>query len=102
MVEKQRPFTKGNGLQSHTSENACIIFPPRVVPTDRKDPTITLWRSVKRVMFNCLSPGSALACVLRNGLCCSSVVGLSRNKRRIRNRMVYNDWGLYGFVQMLA
>ncbi len=22
-----------------------------------------------------------------------------RNKRRIRNRMVYNDWGLYGFVQ---
>ncbi len=25
-----------------------------------------------------------------------------RNKRLIRNRMVYNDWGLYGFVQMLA
>jgi len=25
-----------------------------------------------------------------------------RNKRRIRNRMVYNDWGLYGFVQMLV
>jgi putative transposase len=25
-----------------------------------------------------------------------------RNKRRIRNRLVYNDWGLYGFVQMLA
>src|SRR5215470_1938251 len=25
-----------------------------------------------------------------------------RNKRRIRNRMVYNDWGLYGFVQMLT
>jgi IS605 OrfB family transposase len=25
-----------------------------------------------------------------------------RNKRRIRNRMVYNDWVLYGFVQMLA
>ncbi len=25
-----------------------------------------------------------------------------RRKRRIRNRMVYNDWGLYGFVQMLA
>src|SRR5258707_6033275 len=24
-----------------------------------------------------------------------------RNKRRIRNRMVYNDWGLSGFVQML-
>jgi len=24
-----------------------------------------------------------------------------RDKRRIRNRMVYNDWGLYGFVQML-
>jgi putative transposase len=24
-----------------------------------------------------------------------------RNKRRIRNRAVYNDWGLYGFVQML-
>jgi putative transposase len=24
-----------------------------------------------------------------------------RNKRRIRNRIVYNDWGLYGFVQML-
>jgi len=23
-------------------------------------------------------------------------------KRRIRNRMVYNDWGLYGFVQMLT
>jgi IS605 OrfB family transposase len=25
-----------------------------------------------------------------------------RNKRRIRNRMVYNDWGLYGLVQMLV
>jgi len=25
-----------------------------------------------------------------------------RRKRTIRNRMVYNDWGLYGFVQMLA
>ncbi len=25
-----------------------------------------------------------------------------RRKRRLRNRMVYNDWGLYGFVQMLA
>jgi putative transposase len=25
-----------------------------------------------------------------------------RRKRQIRNRMVYNDWGLYGFVQMLA
>jgi len=25
-----------------------------------------------------------------------------RRKRRIRNRMVYNDWGLYGFVQMLT
>ena len=25
-----------------------------------------------------------------------------RNKRRIRNRMVYNDWGLYSFMQMLA
>jgi putative transposase len=25
-----------------------------------------------------------------------------RTKRRIRNRMVYNDWGLYGFVQMLT
>jgi putative transposase len=25
-----------------------------------------------------------------------------RHKRRIRNRMVYNDWGLYGFVQMLT
>jgi len=25
-----------------------------------------------------------------------------RNKRRIRNRMVYNDWGLYSFVQMLV
>ncbi|MGH2496272.1 MAG: RNA-guided endonuclease InsQ/TnpB family protein [Ktedonobacteraceae bacterium] len=25
-----------------------------------------------------------------------------RKKRRIRNRMVYNDWGLYGFVQMLT
>ena len=24
-----------------------------------------------------------------------------QNKRRIRNRMVYNDWGLYSFVQML-
>jgi putative transposase len=23
------------------------------------------------------------------------------NKRYIRNRLVYNDWGLYGFVQML-
>ena len=25
-----------------------------------------------------------------------------RRKRRLRNRMVYNDWGLYGFVQMLT
>ena len=25
-----------------------------------------------------------------------------RNKRRIHNRMVYNDWGLYGFMQMLG
>jgi putative transposase len=25
-----------------------------------------------------------------------------RDKRRIRNRAVYNDWGLYSFVQMLA
>jgi IS605 OrfB family transposase len=24
-----------------------------------------------------------------------------RHKRQIRSRMVYNDWGLYGFVQML-
>ncbi|HEY6287553.1 MAG TPA: transposase [Ktedonobacteraceae bacterium] len=24
-----------------------------------------------------------------------------RRKRQIRNRMVYNDWGLYGFMQML-
>ena len=24
-----------------------------------------------------------------------------RRKRRIRNRLVYNDWGLNGFVQML-
>ncbi len=24
-----------------------------------------------------------------------------KTKRRIRNRMVYNDWGLYGFVQVL-
>ncbi len=24
-----------------------------------------------------------------------------RRKRQIRNRLVYNDWGLYGFVQML-
>jgi len=24
-----------------------------------------------------------------------------KQKRQIRNRMVYNDWGLYGFVQML-
>jgi putative transposase len=25
-----------------------------------------------------------------------------RNKRHIRNRVVYNDWGFYGFVQMLV
>ncbi len=25
-----------------------------------------------------------------------------RHKRQIRNRMVYNDWGLYSFVQMLT
>jgi putative transposase len=25
-----------------------------------------------------------------------------KRKRHIRNRMVYNDWGLYGFVQMLT
>lgn len=25
-----------------------------------------------------------------------------RRKRQIRNRLVYNDWGLYNFVQMLA
>jgi IS605 OrfB family transposase len=25
-----------------------------------------------------------------------------KRKRHIRNRLVYNDWGLYGFVQMLA
>jgi putative transposase len=25
-----------------------------------------------------------------------------RNKRRIKNRLVYNDWGLYGFVRMLS
>ncbi len=25
-----------------------------------------------------------------------------RRKRRIRNRLVYNDWGLYSFVQMLT
>jgi putative transposase len=25
-----------------------------------------------------------------------------RRKRQIRNRMVYNDWGLYGFMQMLT
>ncbi len=25
-----------------------------------------------------------------------------KRKRQIRNRLVYNDWGLYGFVQMLA
>src|SRR5262249_32966890 len=25
-----------------------------------------------------------------------------RCKRQIRNRMVYNDWGLYSFVQMLS
>ncbi len=24
-----------------------------------------------------------------------------RRKRQIRNRLIYNDWGLYGFVQML-
>jgi putative transposase len=24
-----------------------------------------------------------------------------KRKRQIRNRMVYNDWGVYGFVQML-
>ncbi len=28
--------------------------------------------------------------------------GKERNRRRIRNRMVYNDWGLFGFVQMLT
>jgi len=60
MAEEQRPLTKSNGLQSHTSENACSIFPPRVVPTDRKDPTITLWRSVKRVMFNGCHPAAPL------------------------------------------
>lgn len=69
MAENQRPLTKRNGLQSHTSENACIIFPPRVVPTDVKDPTLTLWRSVKRVMFNGWSSGFALASVVRTGLC---------------------------------
>ncbi len=74
MAEKQRPFTKRNGMQSHTSENACIIFPPLEVLTDVKDPTISLWRSVKRVMFNGLSSGSGRASVLRNGLFCSSVV----------------------------
>jgi len=25
-----------------------------------------------------------------------------RRKRQLRNRIVYNDWGLYGFVQMLT
>lgn len=25
-----------------------------------------------------------------------------RRKRKIRNRLVYNDWGIYGFVQLLA
>src|SRR6266566_1936970 len=25
-----------------------------------------------------------------------------KRKRQIRNRLVYNDWGLYGFVQMLS
>jgi transposase len=25
-----------------------------------------------------------------------------RREQQRRNRMVYNDWGLYGFVQMLA
>ncbi len=25
-----------------------------------------------------------------------------RRKRQIRNRLVYNDWGLYGFVRMLT
>jgi putative transposase len=25
-----------------------------------------------------------------------------KRKRQIRNRIVYNDWGLYGFVQMLT
>jgi putative transposase len=25
-----------------------------------------------------------------------------RRKRQVRNRLVYNDWGLYGFVQMLS
>ena len=29
-------------------------------------------------------------------------IPIERHKRRIRNRMVYNDWGLYGFVQMLT
>src|SRR5258708_34423654 len=75
MAEKQRPFTKRNGMQSHTSENAGIIFPPLVVLTDVKDPTITLCRSVKRVMFNCLSSGSGRARVVRNGLLCSYAVG---------------------------
>jgi len=25
-----------------------------------------------------------------------------KKKQQIRNRMVYNDWGLYSFVQMLV
>src|SRR5260370_9242775 len=53
---KKRPFTKRNALQGHTSEDACIIFPPLVVLTDVKDPTITLWRTVKREMFNWEKP----------------------------------------------
>ena len=29
-------------------------------------------------------------------------IPIERRKRHIRNRMVYNDWGIFGFVQMLT
>ncbi|HYA99772.1 MAG TPA: transposase [Ktedonobacteraceae bacterium] len=32
---------------------------------------------------------------------CEQETPKEKRKRQIRNRMVYNDWGLYGFVQML-
>ena len=31
-----------------------------------------------------------------------NVIPKEKRKRQVRNRMVYNDWGLYDFVQMLA
>jgi putative transposase len=65
-----------------------------------------------------MSLGAACYCVKRLKLRSVTVIGdlsqrlmvvpkkeaetpKERTKRRIRNRMVYNDWGLYGFVQML-